>query len=234
MFVFFWGKKKAAFLIGSIFLLITIVCTASYSSEMVFKQRKPIYQGNPGKKNVAVTVNVDWGEEHLPGMLDLFKKNGVKATFFVSGRWAGEHPQLVQEIARCGHEIGNHGFSHPHVNDLSLPENIEEIRKTQDVIAGLTQKRTRYFAPPYGEFNEVVLDAAAKTEHKVILWTVDTIDWRKPPPETIVSRVLSNVHNGAIILMHPTDPTLKALPEICKGLDQQGYQITPLEKLISD
>lgn len=235
MFCFFLGEKKeAAFLAGAVFLLILILSTASYSAEMVFRNQIPVYQGDPGKKRVAFTVNVDWGEEYIPKMLDLFEDNGIKATFFLSGRWAEEHPQLVRAIAQGGHEIGNHGFSHFHVNELSLSENIEEIRKTQGVISRLAQKKTRYYAPPYGEFNEVVLEAAAKTRHKVILWTIDTIDWEKPPPETIVSRVLSNVHNGAIILMHPTAPTLQALSEICKGLEEQGYQIAPLEKLISD
>lgn len=232
MFVFLGSKKKILCFIGIIFLLVTCICIILYSSEMVFQHQKPIYQGDESKKCVAFTVNVDWGEEYLDRMLTFFDKNGVKATFFLSGRWAGEHPQLVRKMAKSGHEIGNHGFSHPHVNELSLSENIEEIEKTQDVISRLTQKDTKYFAPPYGEFNEVVLEAAAKTKHKVILWTVDTIDWQKPPPETIISRVLSNAHNGAIILMHPTEPTLKALPEICKELVKQGYQIVPLEKLI--
>jgi len=236
VFVFLGSKKKVFCFIGAIFLLIICICIciASYSSEMVFQLQKPIYQGNVNKKYVAITVNVDWGEEYLRSMLDIFDTNKVKGTFFLSGRWAGEHPKLVREIAKRGHEIGNHGFSHPHVNDLSLSENVEEIKKTQSIIFKLTQKNTRYFAPPYGEFNEVVLDAAAQTKHKVILWSVDTIDWQKPPPETIISRVLSNAHNGAIILMHPTDSTLKALPEVCKGLVEQGYQIVPLEKLIVD
>ncbi len=232
MFVFFW-RKKWLILCGAAVLLVCIYA-AAFSAEQVFNQRKPIYQGNPDKKQVAITVNVDWGEEYIPGMLNIFQQNGVKATFFISGRWAGEHQQLVKKIADSGHEIGNHGFSHPHVNELSVEENIEEIKETSKVIEQAAQKRTRYFAPPYGEFNDTVLEAAAKMKHKIILWTVDTVDWQKPPPDEINARVLSRVHNGAIILMHPTEPTIKALPEMIKGLKEQGYQIVSLEKLIAD
>ncbi|MGB4044345.1 MAG: polysaccharide deacetylase family protein [Thermacetogeniaceae bacterium] len=232
MFVFFWRKKWFILCIAAV--LVVCVYAAASSAEQVFSRRKPIYQGNPEKKQVAITVNVDWGEEHIPQMLDLFQKNRVKATFFISGRWASEHQQLVRKIAESGHEIGNHGFSHPHVNDLSVEENMKEIQETSKVIEQAAQRKTRYFAPPYGEYNDSVLEAAAKTKHQIILWTVDTVDWQKPPADEINSRVLSRVHNGAIILMHPTEPTLEALPEMLTGLPQQGYQIVPLEKLIAE
>lgn len=214
-------------------LLVIFIFTATSATEQVFQRKKPIYQGNPAKKQVSITVNVDWGEEHLPAMLDILKENRVKAAFFITGRWAKENPKLIQKIANLGHEIGNHGFSHPHVNELALDENMEEIQKTSDMIHQAAQKKTRYFAPPYGEFNDTVLDAAFKTGHQVILWTVDTVDWQKPPPAEITSRVLDGIQNGGIILMHPTEQTNKALPEMIKGLQEQGYQVVPLEKLIA-
>jgi len=232
VFVFFWRKKW--FILCMAAVLIACVYAVAFSAEQVFNRRKPIYSGDPAKKQVAITVNVDWGEEYISRMLELFKKNRVRATFFISGRWAGEHQQLVRKIAEAGHEIGNHGFSHPHVNELSVEENIKEIQETSKAIERAAKRKTRYFAPPYGEYNDIVLEAAARTGHQVILWTVDTVDWQNPPADEITSRVLSRVHNGAIILMHPTEPTIKALPEMFAGLRQQGYQIVPLEKLIAD
>lgn len=165
-------------------------------------------------------------------MLSIFEKSNIKATFFLTGRWAQEHPQLVKKIALAGHEIGNHGFSHPHVNDLTVEDNVKEISLTSDVIYRISKQRTKFFAPPYGEFNENVLKAAQKTNHLTILWTVDTVDWKNPPNEWVVSHVLNNVKNGAIILMHPTAVTVNILPEIIKGIIDQGYSIVPLEKLI--
>jgi len=115
-----------------------------------------------------------------------------------------------------------------------LSENIEEINKTSNIILKITKKHTRFYAPPYGEFNDTVLKAAHQTNHKTVLWTIDTVDWQKPEPDVITSRLLDNVHNGAIILMHPTSQINQALPEIFRGLSEQGYQVVSLEKLIAD
>lgn len=230
MFIFF--KKKELFLFFIMIIgLLGSICFINYylSNNQVFN---PIYEGNNAKKWAALTVNVDWGEEHLDEMLKLFDKNGIKVTFFVTGRWAKTNPLYVKKMADGGHEIGNHGFSHPHVNNLTLRENIEEINKTSEVILRITGKHTRFYAPPYGEFNDTVLKAAQQTGHKTVLWTVDTVDWQKPDPSIIISRVLENVHNGAIILMHPTPQAIQALPAIFQGLSEQGYQVVPLEKLI--
>jgi probable sporulation protein (polysaccharide deacetylase family) len=234
VFVFFWRKNRIVLAAVVFLLLAACLYTAAFTSEQVFKgSGKPIYQGDSSKKQVSITVNVDWGEEHLPLMLDILQENRAKATFFVSGRWAEEHPKMVLKIAGLGHEIGNHGFSHPHVNDLDLDNNIKEIEQTRQAINKAARKKTRYFAPPYGEFNDTVLQAASKTKHQVILWTVDTVDWQKPSPAEIVSRVTENAQNGAIILMHPTEQTNNALPEMIKKLRGKGYQIVPLEKLIA-
>ncbi|MGB9792096.1 MAG: polysaccharide deacetylase family protein [Thermacetogeniaceae bacterium] len=230
MFIFF---KKKQFLYLSVFIiLISIFC---FIDNCFFCHAfQPIYQGSSARKWVAFTVNVDWGEEYLDELLKLFAKNKVPATFFVTGRWADKNPSYLKKIADQGHEIGNHGYSHPHVNNLTLAENIEEINKASNIILRITGKRSRFFAPPYGEFNETVLKAAQRTNHKTILWSIDTVDWKKPDPSWIISLVLENIHNGAIILMHPTQEIIQALPAILKGLSEQGYQVVPLEKLIQE
>ncbi len=233
MFIFYRVNRK----IPLFFMALIIIASgfyrlSSYSAKQAFLKQKPIYQGSDARKYVSFAVNVDWGEEYLPQMLTLFDKYKIKGTFFLTGRWAQNNPKLVVKISKAGHEIGNHGFSHPHVNNLKLDDNIKEIKQTSEIIYNLTKKQTRYFAPPYGEYNEVVLEAAQRLKHRTILWTVDTLDWQNPPPEWITSRVVTRVHNGAIILMHPTNTIVKALPEIIQGLTDQGYQVVPLEKLI--
>ncbi|MEG3068406.1 MAG: polysaccharide deacetylase family protein [Syntrophaceticus schinkii] len=82
-------------MIAALILLVICIYTAAFASEQVVQRKKPIYQGVPAKKQVSITVNVDWGEEHLPAMLEVLQKSRVKATFFMTGRWAGEHPELV-------------------------------------------------------------------------------------------------------------------------------------------
>ena len=192
----------------------------------------PIYQGSSSNKEIALTVNVFWGEEHIPQMLDILKENNVKATFYLGGTWVKKFPELAARIAREGHEIGSHGYSHPHPDQLSKSDNLRDIQKAEDIIYQATGIRPRLFAPPYGERGPSVLKAADEASYTTILWSVDTIDWQLPPPEVIVDRVVGKAHNGAIVLMHPTAPTVKALPQIVQRLKKDGYQLVTVPKLL--
>jgi len=195
---------------------------------------EPIFQGNSGAKAVALTVNVDWGEEYIPAMLKQFKAADAKVTFFVTGRWAEKNPVLLKQMAQAGHSIQNHGYRHLHFNSLSPDQGSAEIKKAEEVIRGITGTKTRYFASPYGEFNANVVAAAHNIDYKLIMWSVDTVDWKRPLPETIVSRVMKKAHNDAIILMHPTEPTLKALPEMLRQLQAEKYQLLPIDQVVLD
>ena len=194
---------------------------------------EPIYQGNANKKAIALTINVDWGEEYIPKMLEVFDTKNVKATFFLSGKWAEKHPDLVKDIYNRGHELGNHGYSHPHPDKLSVQQNIEEIQKTEQAIERITGFKTRLFAPAYGEKKQHVVDAAAKIGYRTIYWSLDTIDWQKPKPSTIVERIVPRAFNGAIVLMHPTENTVLALPEIIHKLKEQGYSFMTVTEIIN-
>lgn len=88
------------------------------------------------------------------------------------------------------------------------------------------------FAPPYGERGPTVLQAAEEAGYHTILWTADTIDWQRPAPEVIVRRVLDKAENGSIVLMHPTEPTVKALPDMIKGLKEKGYQLVTVSDML--
>lgn len=192
---------------------------------------EPIFQGNTGTKSVAITVNVDWGEEFIPAMLDEFKQNNAGVTFFVTGRWAEKNPELLQQMAAAGHSIQNHGYRHCHFNQLSSREVESEIKKAEETIYGITGGRTSFFAPPYGEYNQQLVRTVTAINYKYIMWSADTIDWQRPDPATIVNRVIKKVHNDAIILMHPTEPTVKALPEMLKQLQEQNYQLVTIDRI---
>jgi probable sporulation protein (polysaccharide deacetylase family) len=196
---------------------------------------QPIYQGNKEEQKMALTINVDWGEEYLPGMLNALDAHQAKATFFITGRWAKKFPQLTQEIAKRGHEIGNHGYSHPHPDQISMEKNQQEILATEKEIEQSTQVKTNLFAPPYGEHGINVLKAADSLGYKTILWTVDTVDWDKSrSAEMIYSKVVEKAENGAIVLMHPTDRTLKALPSMLQELKKKGYQLVTVSEVLSN
>ncbi|MCX7779324.1 MAG: polysaccharide deacetylase family protein [Negativicutes bacterium] len=193
---------------------------------------RPIYQGNASQPIVAFACNVFWGEEFLPQMLDTFDKEQVKITFFIGGSWAKRYPHVLKEIANHGHEIGNHSYSHPHPARLTKQKNQEQIIKTEQLITEIAGIKTRLYAPPYGEFNDTVLQAAHELGYTTIMWTIDTIDWKRPPAEVLQNRVLTKLQNGAIILMHPTDPTAKALPGLIQQIKSKGYQISTVSSIL--
>jgi len=196
--------------------------------------QEPIFQGNTGGKNVAITVNVDWGEEYIPSMLKEFAAANAKVTFFVTGKWAEKNPELLKQMAKEGHSIQNHGYKHCHFNSLAPGEGSSEIKQAEDIIYQTIGQKSTYFASPYGEYNPNVVKAATDINYKLIMWSVDTIDWQRPDPATIVNRVMKKVHNDAIILMHPTEPTVKALPDLLKQLQEEKYQMLSIDKVVLD
>lgn len=188
--------------------------------------------GDTQEKAVAFMFNVDWGEEILPDLLEVLKEEKVTATFFISGKFAKKFPQLVANIAENGHEIGNHGYSHPHSDKLSVEQNMKEITDTEKVFQEIKINSAKIFAPPYGEHGQSVLKAADSLGYKTIMWTLDTIDWQDPTPEVILNRILPKVDHGSLILMHPKSCTLQALPGLIKSLRDQDYQFKKVTEII--
>ncbi|MFW5787272.1 MAG: polysaccharide deacetylase family protein, partial [Halanaerobiales bacterium] len=142
----------------------------------------PYYHGTRGLNNIALTVNVDWGEEYIPDMLEVLSEYNIKATFFVTGKWVEKNPELLKKIHDKGHEIGNHGYLHLHPADLSPSSLHKLIKKNEDLIYKLTGKQTKLFAPPYGEVNDKIVKSASDIGYKTIMWSADTIDWQRPSP----------------------------------------------------
>lgn len=227
---------------GLIVLSLVGLLTTRWASGLANPTVKPIEQINTVQQVMALTINVDWGEEYIPSILQELAKGKVKATFFLTGRWAKNHSDLVQVIAEAGHQIENHGYSHPHPDRLSVKANQEEIKKTEEIIFGITGNKTHYYAPPYGEKGVTGLQAAAELGYSTTLWTLDTVDWRpESTPEVIAQRVLNPKMRfgikpnkcGTIVLMHPKENTLKALPLILFQLAQQGYSLKTINELIT-
>ncbi|MDY0405837.1 polysaccharide deacetylase family protein [Virgibacillus sp. 179-BFC.A HS] len=193
----------------------------------------PIYRGNPDKNMVALMINVSWGTEHIPDILKTLKENNVKATFFIEGKWAKEHAEYAKMIAKEGHLIGNHAYNHPNMARMSSQQITEQITKTNEIIEAIIEKKPRYFAPPSGSFSDQVVQVAHRLQMETILWTVDTIDWKKPSVSVMMNRVMSKLHPGATILMHPTPSVSKGLDPLIKGIKEKGYKLGTLDKLLS-
>lgn len=194
----------------------------------------PIYRGHPAKKMVALNINVSWGEEHVPTILNILKKQHVKATFFIEGKWANKHEDLVKMIKEQGHDIGNHAYNHPDMKKLSASKAREQIVQTNKILESITGEKPKWFAPPSGSFNDDVIQVADELGMETILWTVDTVDWKNPTPSVMVNRVMGKIHNGAFILMHPTDSVAEGLTDLILKINEKEYKIGNVTTLLDE
>ena len=195
---------------------------------------EPIYRGNPQKPMVAFLINVAWGNEYIPGILKTLDEHQTKATFFFDGSWVKKNPDLAKMIKEAGHEIGNHAYSHPDLKQRSVAQTKEELQKTNNVIKATLGITPIWFAPPSGSFNEATIQVADQLDMKTILWTVDTVDWRKPATSEMVRRVVSKVENGSMVLMHPTKPTAEGMERMITDIKAKGLQLGTVSDLISE
>ncbi len=194
----------------------------------------PIYRGHPDKPMVSFIINVAWGNEYLSSMLATLKKHHVSASFFLEGNWVKKNPELAKMIVSAGHEVGNHSYSHPDMAKLTAAQAREQIQQTNEVIEAATEKKPTLFGPPSGSYREETVKVAHKLKMKTIMWTVDTVDWKKPTPEILINRVMKKIDNGSMVLMHPTESTATSLDRLIKQIKQKDLQIGTVSDLLGE
>lgn len=194
----------------------------------------PIYKGNAEKPMVALLINVAWGNEFIPKIVETLETNDVKATFFFDGSWVKKNGDLAISILDKGHEIGNHAYSHPDLKQKTRATALEELTMTNEIIYSTMGIDPIWFAPPSGSFKQETIDIAHELGMLTILWTVDTIDWRNPPTAEMVRRVTAEVSSGSMILMHPTKPTAEGLQQIIVNIKEKGLQLGTVSEIMSE
>lgn len=194
---------------------------------------QPIYRGNPAKPMAAMMINVAWGNQYIIPMLDTLDEAKVKATFFLDGSWLKKNVELAQEIQKRGHQIENHAYSHPNMSQLDESRARLEISKTKDLLKEKLGVENRWFAPPSGDFNDRTVRQAAEQGLKTVLWTLDTVDWKNPPPSSVVVKISKKVEPGSLILMHPTASSSEALKEIIQTIQHKGLKLGTVDETLS-
>ncbi|MBD7983262.1 polysaccharide deacetylase family protein [Sporosarcina sp. Sa2YVA2] len=194
----------------------------------------PIYKGNEKKEMVAFLINVAWGNEFIPPILEALEKHQVKATFFLDGSWTQKNPEIAKKLIENGHEIGSHAYSHPDLANSSEQKTRMELEKTNAVIKDTLGITPKWFGPPSGSFNQNTIDIARELNMFTVLWTVDTVDWKIPDTQTMVNRVVNEVDNGTMVLMHPTKPTAQGMEEMILGIQEKGLVIGTVTELLSE
>lgn len=193
----------------------------------------PIYKVDTPEKKIAITIDGVWGAEKTPLLLDLFDKHNIKITFFFGGYWLEKYPDVAKEIVRRGHEIGNHTYTHPHCNSLSREQLRKELASTNELVYQITGTRPKFFRPPFGEYNNQVIQVCGEEKLQVIQWSIDSLDWKEPGVHFIVKRIMDNASNGDIVLLHNNGKhTVEALTIVIPRLLQLGYKIVPLSQLV--
>lgn len=218
---------KIAIILAIILISISfLVIIVKSKSEETFFNDDVYYKGSKETDTIAFGCNIDWGNEFIPEMLNIFKKEDIKITFFPTGQWAEKNGEILKLIEKEGHEIGNHGYSHRNYGELNYDDNKDEILKADTIIKDITGTSPKFFAPPSGSFNEDTIKAAKDTNYDIIMWSIDTIDWREDSTkEKIIERVVSKADDSGIVLMHPTEQTVAALPEMIAQLKTKTYNI---------
>lgn len=183
-----------------------------------------------GQKLVALTFD-DGPDKYTQGVIDALASRNVPATFFVLGGNAAGHKDVIDRLRAAGHEVENHSWSHPVLTELS-PEAIQqEITRTSSVIGG-----SKLLRPPYGSYDAKVAAAAAAVGHRLVLWTVDTLDWKTRDADAILANVKSQTKPGGIILMHDggldRSQTVAAIPRVVDWLFANGYSLTTVSRLL--
>jgi len=193
----------------------------------------PIYCVDTPEKKVAISFDAAWGADYTESLLKILKNYNVKTTFFLVGFWVDKYPEMVKRIDEEGHEIGNHSSNHPHMSKLSKEQIIDELAKTSEKIEAITHKKVTLFRPPFGDYNNRLIETSRAMGIQVIQWDVDSLDYKDYGADAIVKRVLSKVKNGSIVLFHNNATyTADALPIILENLQKEGYKIVPVSELI--
>ncbi len=184
---------------------------------------------------IAMTFDDGPSAKLTPELLDILAAHHIHATFFVIGKNVVDHPEILQRAVREGHEIGNHTWSHPSLGKMRDDKVRAELQKTDDAIRAAIGIRPVLMRPPYGSITARQKQwIYAEFGYRTILWDVDPLDWKRPGPAVVTSRIVRETRPGSIILSHDIHPgTIKAMPATFDQLQEKGFKFVTVSELIA-
>jgi peptidoglycan/xylan/chitin deacetylase (PgdA/CDA1 family) len=223
-------------------LIILLLIVAGMPGPVKAAEPVTIRTGSPSEPAVALTFDDGPCSRYTPKILALLRQYQARATFFVLGCKVEKCPWLIKAMLRGGHEVGNHSFSHPRLTKTDQPARERELETTRLDLDLLGCPRERQLIrPPYSDFDNRLVSYAANTGRHLVLWNIDSGDWRGLDSPAIVKNVLSRVRNGSIIIFHDSDerdkadrsPTVEALKIILPVLQAEGYRLVTVSELMA-
>lgn len=229
--------KKRNLIISLLLVLAVILCAIFLGTRAVqtfgTSRELPIYSVKTDDKKVAISFDCAWGVDYTDKLLSIMEEEDVKCTFFMVEFWTTKHPDYVKKISDMGHEIGTHSSTHPYMSKLDEVAIRKELSTSVGAIEKITGKKVEVFRPPYGDYDNLLIEVARDMGLYTIQWDVDSLDWKDLSKSQIEQRVLSKVKSGSIVLFHNQGlHTAEALPKIIKELKNQGYTFVPIGELI--
>ncbi len=221
---------------GLIALFITAGRSGVFNSINVFSNNRvlPIYSVETDRNLVSITFDCAWGAGDIPAILEILKKENVKASFFMVGQWGEKYPDAVKLIANDGHDVANHGYSHLRMSTIGKEKCKSEIELCNQKLGEISGTKVNLFRPPYGDYNNTVIETCNELGSYPIQWNVDSLDWkREMSRQAILDRILKRTKPGSIILFHnDTQYTVELLPQIISQLKAKGLNFVPVSELI--
>ena len=232
------GLKYGVFALTAFAILRGMLVVAGENvtvSNSVDGRELPIYCVDTPEKKIALSFDAAWGNEDTTKILEILKKHDIHVTFFMTGGWVESYPNDVKAILAAGHDLGNHSENHKNMSQLSDEEKKEELMKVHTKVQELTGYEMFLFRPPYGDYDNAVVNVAKDCGYFTIQWDVDSLDWKDYGVDSIIKTVTRHKHlgNGSIILCHNgAKYTAQALDTLIATLKNEGYTFVPISELI--
>lgn len=227
---------KIIFAMLAIVIMLCISFEGGASAQVWFGSSSrlvPIYCVNTEEKQVAISFDAAWGADKTQEIIDILKEYEVTGTFFLVGFWIDKYPEMVKAIDEAGLEIGTHSNTHPDMAKLDKATIKSELTTSMSKITAITGKDVKVFRPPYGSYNNNLLNVCSELGLSAIQWDVDSLDWKGLSAAEVTNRVMKLAKNGSIILMHNNaDHVTESLRLTLDWLKMKGYKVTSVGELI--
>lgn len=223
-------------------LLLAAVALGLGSSDLVYAHAGHVSRGKGCGRVIALTFDDGPNPPYTQQTVDILKRHGVRATFFVAGQAAAEHPDAVRLLRDAGMAVGSHSYAHSEDLATMQPADFRaDLESAEMTLASVLGYKPQLYRAPFGRTSALMLDELRKAGYISIGWDVDATDWRETAPDKIADRVLSEAHPGAIVLLHDgglsggnadRSGTIAALPAIIDGLRERGYELVTVPDML--
>lgn len=213
--------------------------TGNTSAEEL-KQYDAYFVGPAQEKNIYLTFDCGYENGNTKNILKALKKHDAKATFFVVGHFLETSPDLVKQMLKEGHTVGNHTYHHPDMTSIATMDAFQkEMEDNAALFSQITGKEmSKYYRPPQGKYSAVNLKMAKELGYHTFFWSLAHVDWyedKQPSHEEALTKLTARIHPGAIVLLHNTSKTNgEILDELLTKWEEMGYQFQPLSQLTGE